>query len=348
MGLMVHRGHRVRDVAEQSGLSTATVDRVLNGRRGVSPRAVRAVEAAMLELDRQAAQVRLTTRALLVDVVIDAPSRFRTAVRDATEDALAGIRPASVRARFRMSEGASAEQLARVVDEVGTAGRVSHGVVLKAPDDPVVAAAVRRAVERGIPTVTLVTDVAESGRIAYAGLDNAAAGATAAHLLSAMLRQQAGPVLAAVSHHAFLGEQERLSAFQERLVRTDPDRLVVRVGDVHGADDAMASVVAGVLRTHPDLAAVYSMGGGNGGIARALTAAGRVGMTFLGHDLDADNLPLLRTGVLTAVLHHDLRSDLRTALRQLLRAHGLLPGAPTSVLSAPQVVTPWNVPPRLR
>ena len=48
------------------------------------------------------------------------------------------------------------------------------------------------------------------------------------------------------------------------------------------------------------------------------------------------------------VLHHDLHADLRAALTQLLRAHRLVPGAPASVRSAPQLVTPWNVPPRLR
>ncbi|MGC5020746.1 LacI family DNA-binding transcriptional regulator [Micromonospora sp. DT47] len=45
------RGHRVRDIAEQAGLSEATVDRVLHIRPGVSPRAVRAVEQALLDLD---------------------------------------------------------------------------------------------------------------------------------------------------------------------------------------------------------------------------------------------------------------------------------------------------------
>jgi LacI family transcriptional regulator len=90
------------------------------------------------------------------------------------------------------------------------------------------------------------------------------------------------------------------------------------------------------------------MGGGNLGVAAALAAARVGGVPFVAHDLDADNLALLRTGVLTAVLHHDLRADLRAALTQLLRAHRLLPGAPASVWSAPQVVTPWNVPPRLR
>ena len=345
---MTSHGHRIRDVADQSGLSPATVDRVLHGRPGVSPRAVRAVEAALLELDRQAAQVRLSRRALFVDVVLDAPGRFRDAVRSATEEALGSVRPATVRARFHESDGADPGTTAGLVDGLGAAGRVSHGLVLKAPDDERVAGAVRRAAARGIPAVTLVTDVAGSGRVAYVGLDNAAAGATAAYLLSLLLRGRPGPVLASLSHRAFLGEQERVESFRARLAATDPEREVVVVGDVHGDDTAMEGVVDEALAAHPGVAGVYSMGGGNAGIARALARRGLAGVPFLGHDLDADNVPLLRAGVLTAVLHHDLRADLRAGLAQLVRAHGLLPGAPTSVPSAPQVVTPWNIPPRLR
>jgi len=345
---MVRRSHRVRDVAEQSGLSPATVDRVLNGRPGASARAVRAVETALLDLDRQATSVRLARRSLLVDVVLDAPGRFRTGVREATEEAVAGARPATVRARFHESEGADPAAIARTVDGLGTGGRVSHGLVLKAPDDERVAAAARRAGERGIPVVTLVTDVSGSGRVAYVGLDNAAAGSTAAYLTRHLLAGADGVVLATLSHRSFLGEQERLTAFRERLEAEDPGREVVVVGDLHGADAATERAVEAALKRGPRVAAVYSMGGGNAGTSRALAAAGAAAVPFVGHDLDADNLALLRAGALTAVLHHDLRIDLRAALTQLLRAHRLVPGAPASVRSAPQVVTPWNVPPRLR
>ena len=78
MARWVRRSHRVRDIAEQAALSPATVDRVLHGRPGVSPRAVRAVEAAVLELDRQQTQLRLSRRTLLVDVVVDAPGASAT------------------------------------------------------------------------------------------------------------------------------------------------------------------------------------------------------------------------------------------------------------------------------
>jgi LacI family transcriptional regulator len=68
----------------------------------------------------------------------------------------------------------------------------------------------------------------------------------------------------------------------------------------------------------------------------------------VGHDLDADNVELLQSGALTAVLHHDLNADARNALRQLLRYHRLVPGAPTSVRANVEVVTRFNVPARLR
>jgi LacI family transcriptional regulator len=281
-------------------------------------------------------------------VVVDAPARFRDAVAAAVEAALPSARPATVRARFTMSEGVVPEGIAAAVDALGSAGRVSHGLVLKAADDELVAAAVRRARTRGIPTVTLVTDVSGSERVAYAGLDNAAAGATAAYLLHQVLGASTGRVLATLSHRSFLGERERYAAFRARLAADDPGREVVLVGDLHGDDEATRRAVAAALDHGPPVAAVYSMGGGNAGVVAALAAAGAGGVPIVGHDLDADNLALLRTGKLTAVLHHDLRADLRAALTQLLRAHGLVPGAPASVRSAPQVVTPYNIPPRLR
>ena len=117
------------------------------------------------------------------------------------------------------------------------------------------------------------------------------------------------------------------------------------VADVHGEDEATERAVAGALSSGTGVAAVYSMGGGNSGVARALSAAGLGAVPFLGHDLDSDNLALLRTGVLTAVLHHDLRTDLRAALTQLfaqapLQADQVVvaltgPGLATHMLSLP-------------
>lgn len=339
--------HRLRDIAEQSGLSAATVDRVLHGRTGASARAVRAVEQAVLDLDRQQAQLRLAARTLMLDVVMQAPVRFSTAVRQALEAELPGARPAAVRARFHLRESADVPAAVAVLDAIGTRGRTSHGVLLKAPDHPEVANASRRLRERGVPVVTLVTDVRDSGRIAYVGLDNAAAGSTAAYLVSQWLDGREGEVLLTLSRSSFFGEWERADAFMQALARLDPGRQVVTVSDSDGLDETMGVLVAEALAARPGLCAVYSVGGGNRATSAAFARAARRCRPFVGHDLDDDNLDLLRTGSLTAVLHHDLHADMRRAMRQVLRHHHLLPGAPTSVAANVEVVTPYNVPARM-
>jgi LacI family transcriptional regulator len=340
--------HRIADIAEQSGLSAATVDRVLHARAGVSPRAVRAVEQAVLDLDRQQTQVRLGARTLMLDVVMQAPARFSTAVRDAVEGELPALRPAAVRARFHLRETGSVDDIVGALHEVGRHGRTSHGVVLKAPDDPEVAAAVDDLAARGVPVVTLVTDVRGCRRAAYVGLDNTSAGATAAYLVTQWLRDTPGEVLMTLSRSSFFGEWERSEAFRETLGRLDPDRDVVVLADADGLDPSTAALVRDALAHHPGLVGVYSIGGGNRAIAGELERAGVRPRVFVGHDLDADNLALLRQGTLSAVLHHELRADVRAACRQVMRHHGLVPGAPTSVPAGVQVVTPHNVPARLQ
>ena len=84
-----------------------------------------------------------------------------------------------------------------------------------------------------------------------------------------------GAVLATLSHPSFLGEQERLAAFRSGSRRTPRAGEVVVVGDLHGEDAATERAVAAALEAGPPVAAVYSMGGGNTGIAAALAAAGR-------------------------------------------------------------------------
>ena len=200
---------------------------------------------------------------------------------------------------------------------------------------------------RGIPVITLVTDVRDSGRAAYVGLDNAAAGATAAYLLAQFLDPRGSDVLVTLSRSLFFGERERVDAFSKTLAILSPGRRVHTIAETDGLDATMAALVGRALADCPGIEAVYSVGGGNRATVGAFAAAGRVCRAFIAHDLDADNVDLLRAGALTVVLHHDLQADMRRAMRQVMRHHRLLPGAPTSVRANVEVVTPYNLPARL-
>ena len=240
---------RIREIAQQAGLSEATVDRVLHQRPGVRASTVAEVHQAITDLERQRTQVRIGRRTFLIDLVMDAPERFSSAVRKALESELPTLRPAVIRSRFHLREDGGVEDTVRTLDDIARRG--SHGVLLKAQDHPAVVAAIGRVVDARIPVVTLVTDVSGSDRVAYVGLDNSAAGSTAAYLLTHLLAGSGGAVLATLSHRSFLGEQERLAAFRERLEADEPGREVVVVGDLHGADAPTERAVAVALERGP-------------------------------------------------------------------------------------------------
>src|SRR5206468_9961446 len=66
------------------------------------------------------------------------------------------------------------------------------GVATVALDHPKVRAAIDDMADRGVPVVTLVSDAPSSRRLHYVGIDNPAAGRTAATLMGRFLRGRRG------------------------------------------------------------------------------------------------------------------------------------------------------------
>ncbi|MBT0565681.1 LacI family DNA-binding transcriptional regulator [Williamsia sp. CHRR-6] len=332
----------IREIARQAGVSQATVDRVLHGRPGVRAGTVLRVEQAITDLDRQRSALALSGRNFIIDVVMDAPKRFSTMVRRALEAELPGLRPAVMRARFELHDRWTVGEMVAVLNSIARRG--SSGVLLKAPDVPEVAEAINRLTAARVPVLTVATDVPASTRIAYVGIDDRAAGATAAYLMHHLLRGSDARVLVLTTRDFFRNEEEREMGFRAAMRGYDTERRIVELSDTGGFDDASRLVVGAALRADPLLRAAYSIGGGNTGIAAAFADADRTCEAFIGHDLGEQNVALLRSGAMTAVLHHDLRADMRAATRSIMAHHGALPGPVSVPRSAIAVITPHNVP----
>jgi len=200
----------------------------------------------------------------------------------------------------------------------------------------------------GLPLVTLVTDLPASPRIAYAGIDNREAGATAAYLIQQWLADRAGDVLVVRGRGSFRGEDEREIGFRAEMCAQQPARRLLEVVDAEDRADAVGAGIREVLAANPSVRAVYSMyagAGGNAAVVAAFAAQGRRYDVFVAHDLDDENTALLRERKLSAVLHHDLRTDLRRACLAIMQANGALPGPVRTNPSGIQVITPHNAPP---
>jgi len=303
---------------------------------------VRRVEQAMRELERQSGQVGIVGRKFMIDVVMQAPARFTDVTRAALESEMPALHPAVFRARWHLAEDVRLAELVTTLDEIGARG--SHGVLLKAPDAPPIRGAIDRLAARRIPVVTMVTDVPRSQRLAYVGMDNRAAGETAACLAGLCLPRRRAAVLVSLSSNRFQGEEEREIGFRHAIRAHHPHLTVREISEGLGLHGITAKLVRERLREWPDVQAVYSIGGANAAILEAFASLGRTCRFFVGHDLDADNLPLLRRGAVHVLLHHDLAHDMRAACRHVMRAHGVAPGAGVPGLSSVQVVTPFNIP----
>lgn len=332
----------IKQIASQAGVSTATVDRVLNGRAGVKSQTVLQVRYAISELEAQSAQLYMAGRKLMIDVVMDAPERFSTAVRQALESELPRLEPAVFRARFDLNEKWRTTACAEALERIRRRG--SHGVILKAADDDVIVEAVSALRAEGIPVVTLVTDLPLSERIAYVGLNNRAAGSTAAYLLSSWLHRPEDSIMVVVSNDSFRGEEEREMGFRAAIRHLAPDRNVHYISQSDGLDETTEHLVLELLNRDPAVTGIYSIGGGNNGVVSAYRQAGMVPVAFVGHDLVPENVELLKRGTLNAVIHHDLRIDMHTCCIALMQFHGLMKGHVRPGASKIEVITPYSLP----
>ena len=338
---MTHR-FPIKEIARHAGISTATVDRVINNRAHVSPQTKTRVARAITELERQDHQIAMQGRQMFFDFVIEAPTRFSREVKAAANAVMDQFGTAICRPRFTTQEIMPVADVVQTLDRIIKRG--GHGVCLKARDVPEIRAAVDRIVAAGIPVVTLVTDIQNTARTAYVGLDNASAGRTAAYLIGLSLSHQTGTVLTTRSNDMFLGEQTRETAFAAALNAQHPQLRIISSSGGGGVHYETTKSLAGMIDELDDICAVYSMGGGNRTILDMLAHHRMVPQVFVAHDLDQDNRALIAEGRLNFVLHHDLRTDMQRVFGAFLQHQNLGTTQPGPMVSAVQVITPENVP----
>ena len=315
---------RLADVAREAGVSTATVDRVLHGRAGVRTKTAERVDAVVRRLDYRPdpAATRLArARHRSVCFVLPAGGHsFVTLLAGEIAGLGHWLAEQRTSAHIEKCDAFAPDAVARCLAALH--GR-HDAVVVMALDHPLVRAAIDDLVASGTVVVTLVSDVPASRRAHYVGIDNVAAGRTAASLLGRFVGERDARVGIVLGSTALRDHAERLFGFQQVMAAEFP-RLKL-LTPIAGHDDSTRTqpLVARLLKREPGLAAIYSIGAGNRGIDAALRAAGRAGVVvWLCHELTAHSRRALLDGVAAAVINQDAGHEIRSAVRLALARLG--------------------------
>ncbi len=306
---------RIADIARMSGVSTATVDRVLNHRPGVRASTVQRVLKAAAELDylpEADLRAAMAPKPMRVAFLLPAgTNRYLTGLGQLVRASEAALAPLGVKAQVEFIKSFNPELLARSLLQHW---RKVDGVAFMALEHPAVREAVNELAERNVPTVTLISDVQNCRRAACIGLDNRAAGRTAGHLIARFAGRRPAKVAMIAGSLSYRAHEERELGFLAYLAEAAPEVEVLGLREAHDDEGESYRQTRTLLAHHPDLAGIYNIGGGAGGVARALKEARRErDVVFVGHGLTAETRAMLIDGTLDAVLNQDARSAMLAA-----------------------------------
>lgn len=317
----------LQDVARTAGVSLATVDRVLNRRPGVHADTAERVQAAIEQLkyrpDRLAARLARGRDHRFQFVLPAGHNAFMQALEErvrATADWLADERVHIGITHVDVFDG---EVLALALD--GLHGQ-ADGVAVVALDHPAVREAIDDLVNSGTTVVTLVSDAPRSRRAHYVGIDNSAAGRTAASLLGRFLAGRSGKVGMVAGSIALRDHIERQIGFEQVMARDFPSVQLLPVREGRDDDARVEALATALLGENPDLIGIYNAGAGNGGIVAALEASGRArDIVFIAHELTPFSRRHLIRGTIDAIINQDAGHEARSAARVLIAEREEMP-----------------------
>lgn len=307
-----------KDLARAAGVSLATVDRVLNGRAGVRQPTVDAVNEAIMRIgfvrNLSAANLARGRTYRFEYLLPHHGDQFLETVVERIEEAREVLAGEFFDVRYRRVVSEEPHQIAQLLSAIDL--DAVDGVALMAPESPQVRDAMRRLRERGVRVVQFVSG--HPGEGDFVGVDNRAAGATAARLLGRFAGGRSGEVLVVGETLNARDSLERRNGFDRVMVRDFGNITVLPTVETHGDAGRTRAVIRSAYANHHGILGAYVL---SSEARLALEAIAEVSdpraQTIVAHERTRFSEALLTDGLIDAVIAQNPGHLVRSALRVL-------------------------------
>lgn len=331
----------ISDLARASGVSVATVDRVLNGRLPVREDTARRVHHAATEIGFHAAgliEQRLRKErpeCRLGFLLLRPEDAFYRAFAAEIERATARLPHHRGAAAIEFAETLAPEEM---VERLRRLAARSHAVAVVSPDHPMLTAAIVGLKARGVPVFSLLSDLGAGARAGYVGIDNLKAGRTAAWMIARCANRR-GKAALFVGSHRFHGHELREIGFRAFFREHAPDVTLLETLVNNESAEATHGALVDLMSRHDDLVGCYVAGGGAEGAISAMRQVRPDPVPILiCNEMIEDRRAALAEGLVTMVINTPLPALCRSVVE-------LMADAIDADLSAPpsQTVLPFDI-----
>lgn len=270
-----------RDLAKAAGVSLATVDRVLNNRPNTSGKAIRKVNDAI-------ETISFVRNMAAVNLVKNTVYRFRFILPETGDQFIDEI----IHEIHATNEAVKAEMLALDIVRLpiedphlvanhlmGLSKAGISGIAIMAPESPQVRDAIARIIQGNVRVVHLLSGNVGKDGADVVGIDNRAAGATAARLIGRFNCRKSGKVIVLAETMRAQDSIERRLGFDEVINMDFSELNVLPSLETHADISRTERIVEQCLKHNNDVSAIYVM-----------SAEARVPITALAERLDLEKI----------------------------------------------------------
>ena len=308
-----------KDLAQAAGVSRATVDRVLNGREGVRKKTVDKVNAAIAELgfvrNIAAANLAKSRTYRFLFVLPQSGDQFLDEILRHIHEAETVFSADMVFTDVHHIDENDPHQIAAFLGSLSP--ETIDGVAIMAPATPQVRDAILRLQQRGMHTLPFISNQTLNSNH-WVGIDNGAAGATAATLIGRFLPQRPGKLVVIADSIQSRDSLERRSGFDAVINASFPHLETLPSLETYGSEDRTKRIISTSFHHQNGIVGVYIISSeARVPLSVIRQTAVPQSVVIVAHERTPSTVEALIDGTLDAVITQDPGHLVRSAIRKL-------------------------------